>query len=76
MGERKKNVRPTLAMMSEMEDTVHNQCVEGEVRCVVQGEQASYVSRSLGQDFQQVMRHENRGAYLRCLGAAERRGRR
>lgn len=28
MGERKKSVRPTVAMVSEMEDTVHNQCVE------------------------------------------------
>lgn len=28
MEEKKKKVRPTLAMMSELEDTVHSQCVE------------------------------------------------
>jgi hypothetical protein len=28
MEEKKKRVRPTVAMMCEMEDTVHSQCVE------------------------------------------------
>lgn len=28
MGEKKKSVRPTVAMMCEMEETVHSQCVE------------------------------------------------
>ena len=28
MEEKRKRVRPTVAMMCEMEDTVHSQCVE------------------------------------------------